>query len=122
MDDRFGDKKWLIEVIEDRTHRPIKRSRLLYRYDELNKVNFHQYFDNHPHIVLLIRTENEKIIGAYCKEAFKVGQHSTEDGIIFSCTEKIFFGPNLKNKSYKANTYDEYYIMFGNSELRIRSL
>ena len=32
------------------------------------------------------------------------------------------FGPNYSNPKYKANFYDDYYIIFGNSELRIQSL
>ena len=36
-------------------------------------------------------------------------------------TERKTFGPNKKNKSYKAITYDEFYLIFGNSELRLKT-
>jgi hypothetical protein len=44
---------------------------------------------------------------------------SDRDGLLFSLTKKEVFEPVEANK--RAVLYDEYYVIFGNSELRIKS-
>lgn len=45
---------------------------------------------------------------------------SDRDGLIISLTNRKFFTLVAENK--RAIIYDEYYLIFGNSELRIKSL
>jgi hypothetical protein len=44
---------------------------------------------------------------------------SDRDGIIFSLTQKEVFEPVDPNK--RVVVYDDYYLIFGNSELRVKS-
>jgi hypothetical protein len=92
---------------------------MLYQYDPLNKVNFHKYIDYHSHIVLLIKLKTGWTCGGYSEGAFIPRQHSNKSGLIFSLTTRECF--SLKQANKKAITYDEFYIIFGNSELRIKS-
>lgn len=92
---------------------------LLYQYDPLNKVNFHKYVDHHAHTVLLIKLKTGWICGGYSEGAFVPKQTSTKDGLLFSLTAQRYF--SLKETNKKAIQYDEFYIIFGNSELRIKS-
>ena len=115
-------KEWLIRKIEKENQKYFQRTKLLYRFDKLNKVNFHNYVDGHPHVILLVKTENNKVIGGYTKDSFLENRHSIDYGMVFSVTNMTYFERNVKNSSYKANTYDEFYLIFGNSELRIKTL
>lgn len=43
----------------------LKRTRLIYRFEPLNKVNFHKYIDDHNHIVLVVKTIFGKMVAGY---------------------------------------------------------
>ena len=46
---------------------PIKRTRLLYRFDSFNRTNPHKYIDRHPNIVLIIKTIYGKFIAGFSR-------------------------------------------------------
>jgi hypothetical protein len=52
-------------MIELNNKQRILKTKLLYKYDKINKVNFHQYVDNHPNIILLIRTASGRLVGGF---------------------------------------------------------
>jgi hypothetical protein len=69
--------------------------------------------------VLIVRLGNGYHLAAYSESAFFPKASASDVGFIMSLTkEKTFFCQEGK----RAITYDDYYIIFGNSELRIKSL
>lgn len=44
---------------------PISKTKLLYKYDALNKANFHLYIDNKKYLLCIIKTAKAVIAGYY---------------------------------------------------------
>jgi len=59
------DKEYLTEVIQSRLQSRILSTKLIYRYDTLNKVNFHKYIDGKENLVVLVKLTNEYTLGAW---------------------------------------------------------
>jgi hypothetical protein len=58
LDGEDDYKMYLTETIEHQLSMNIKRTRLLFRFDPLaTKVNIHQYIDNTPNFILIVKTE-----------------------------------------------------------------
>ena len=57
--------EWICNTFSELTHKDVKATRNLYRYDEANPVNFHSYIDNRPHLMLVVELENGRIIAGY---------------------------------------------------------
>jgi hypothetical protein len=91
----------------------IKKTSLVYCYDPLSKVNFHQYIDNVTSLLLILKTTDSMYLAAYTESAFVPKKTSSGDGIIMSLTNRKCFFPVEENR--RAVTYDDYYIIFGNS-------
>ena len=89
---------------------------LLYRCDPENKKSFHHYIDGHSNIVLLIKLQNSRVIAGYSIGALSK-EASTEGGLILSIDEEKAFSLSRNKRSL---TYDEFFLIYGNSELRIR--
>lgn len=47
--------EWLVNLMEKEKGRKIIRTHFIYKYDELNKTNFHKYIDGKENIVLLVK-------------------------------------------------------------------
>ena len=93
---------------------------MLYKYDPINTINFHQYFDGKENIVLVVKTSNGQFIAGFSEDSFKEGKHPQKDGLIISMTNKTTF--TLREVNKNATIYDKLFIIFGNSEIRIRVL
>lgn len=111
-------KRYLKEVIEKHKRMKIQRTRLIYTYDPINSTNFHKYIDEKPEIVVIIKLVNGGCVAAYSEGQFK-RETSTKDGLIISLTNREYF--TLVEKNRRAITYDDFYLIFGNSEIRLRS-
>ena len=61
-------------------------TKLIYRYDPLNKTNYHSYIDNIPHFVLVVKLKNGRLIAGYSVGPVVEGVASTEGGLILSLT------------------------------------
>ena len=48
----------------------ITKTRLLYKFDELNKANVHKYIDNKYSIVVIIKLMNGHFLAAYSEGPF----------------------------------------------------
>jgi hypothetical protein len=94
-------------------------TRLIYKYDPINPNNLHKYVDNNSQLVLVIRLVNGFCFAGYYQGAFRPGHPSDKQGLIISLTSQKYFTTTERNK--KATVYDEYYIIFGNSEIRLKS-
>jgi hypothetical protein len=96
----------------------VSSTRLLHRWDPLNKINFHKYIDEAPHLLLLVRLKNGRIVAGYSNHPIVHGCKGGDNGLLLSVTTEQVFRLRAPNK---AIFYDEYYIIFGNSELRVKS-
>jgi hypothetical protein len=85
------DKEFLTEVLQNRLKTRILSTKLIYRYDTLNKINFHKYIDGKENIVVIIKLANEYRLGAWTQGAFMPRIVSDKDGLIFSLTNKKCF-------------------------------
>ena len=68
--------------------------------DQYNTTNVHKYIDDHPHLMLLIRTEHDQLIGAYSEGCFKPKIISNHKGIIFALQAQRFFNNIRKSIIY----------------------
>jgi len=114
------EHEYIYKLVQSHTGRSIRKSHLLYKLDLLNKTNFHNYVDGHECILLIIKSLKGNIIGGYSESPFKFGVVANKDGFIFNATNKNCF--TLKTNNLRSITYDEFYIIFGNSEIRIKNL
>ena len=119
LDEEEDYREYLTELLERKARGRIKATKLLYRYDPLNKNNFHRYFDSIEHVVIVVRLANGFVMGAWSQGSFVHKVPSKKDGLLFSLTNRKAF--ELLQANTRAITYDEYYIIFGNAELRIKN-
>lgn len=100
-------------------NRSILKTKLIYRFEPLNKVNFHNYIDSCSNLVLIARTSSGNYVAAFTESPFFPKSEANDVGLLLSLTN---YGSYRCLEGKRAITYDEYYIIFGNSELRIKSL
>jgi hypothetical protein len=109
----------LKEAIENHMRLRIIKTKLIYRFDPLNKVNFHAYFDFKENLVVIARMENGYYIAGYSEGSFEPKKASQRDGLIIALNKQEVF--TLAERNKRAITYDDYFLIFGNSEIRIRA-
>ena len=111
----------IVNTLQIELKKTILKTRLLYRFDRINKVNIHEYFDGLKNIIVIVKTKSGQHIAAFSEDPFLKNHIATGKGFIFALTERKVFGLNTKNKLTKAIIYDDFYMIFGNSELRIKT-
>lgn len=89
----------------------VKETRLIYRADVLSNINFHRYIDGHPHIVFIGKTITGRLIAGYSAEPFVSGATKKGFGLLICLFNQKYFV--IKDK--KAITYDDFFMIFGNS-------
>jgi hypothetical protein len=77
------------------------------------------YIDNKENLVVVIKAASGEVFGGWSEGPFYPKMTSDRNGIIFSLTNRKCYDLAQHNK--KAISYDDYYIIFGNSEIRLRS-
>ncbi len=100
----------------------------LYRKDDKNGTSFHHYIDYKKQIVLIATMPNGQIIAGYSEPAIKPkAKVEYETGLIFGFKNRKVFTVK-REKTSKSNktvpkpyTWDEYWIIWGNADIRIRS-
>ena len=60
------------------------------------------------------------LIGAYSHEALIKGAHNKGPGLISSLTKQFTVYIEPKLPEYRTTAYNDYYIVFGNGEIRIQ--
>ena len=86
---------------------------MVWKMDPLSNVNFHKYLDEHEHLLLIVELENGHRVGGYTEAKLQPKMQSNKDGLILSISNKSSF--ELVEPNRRAVTYDNYYIIFGNS-------
>ena len=97
---------------------PIKRSRLLYRFDAFNRTNPHRYIDKQPNLVLIAKTIFGKYVAGFSKEAIDSAGNKVGFGLLLPLWNRRVFEIAANKKPV---IYDDYFIIFGNSELRLKA-
>lgn len=76
--------------------------------------------DGIDNLLLIIKMANGTYTAGFSQGRFDSKSHSSKDGLIISLTNEKTF--TLVQPNRRAITYDDFYIIFGNSELRLKSL
>jgi hypothetical protein len=69
LEDYVCYKELLKTEIEAFTHRKIYRTKLIYKFDPINKVNFHRYIDGYMNILLIVRTSSGHFLAGFSESA-----------------------------------------------------
>lgn len=112
-------KLFLKSSIEELMGFRIADTRLVYRFDPENKVNLHRYIDEKEQLVVVLKLSSFKYIAAYAEGFFKPKTPSRGEGMLVSLSNRECY--YLSEKSRKATVYDDYFLIFGNSEVRIKT-
>jgi hypothetical protein len=92
---------------------------VIYQPDPHNRTNFHLYIDNHADIVLIVKTATGQLIAGYSEDPVTSNAIvPRNNGLLLSLTNQHVF---YLHEGRRSVTYDDYYLIFGNSELRIKS-
>lgn len=92
---------------------------MIHRFDPLNAVNIHRYVDGKEQIVVIVRLVNGYCLAGYSEGSLIPKTASTKSGMLISLTNKKCYYLNEPNK--KAIVYDDFFLIFGNSEIRIKT-
>ncbi len=114
--------------MEAQINKKIRSTCLIYKRDDENPTNFHKYIDEKPHIFLLVKMYNDQIIACYSEPPFKSKSNvDYKEGFMFGLKNRRIFSrkvapTNANNRTPpRPITYDDYFLIWGNSDLRIRS-
>ncbi len=111
-------KGFMAKSIEDRLQKRIIKTRLLYHFDELNKVNIHRYIDYKYGLAGVIKLANGQFLGVFSEGPFYPKLDSKYDAIILSLSNRRVFSPLPKHQTI---TYDEQAVIFGNNDIRLKT-
>lgn len=120
----LGEKEWLLSQVREQNGGGSRMStRLLFRFDPLNSTNFHRYIDQKENLLLVVELQNGYKIGGYCRGALERGKpNMSGKGFLFSLSPNVSYLPKKEVRDKQALvTYDDYFLIFGTSELRIKS-
>lgn len=86
--------------------------------------------DNHSNLVVIVETQNHVLLAGYYSGLYTDKLNLDEEALVISLTNsKCFFLNNLKNnpkkdqkdkRSMHGMVYDKFYLIFGNSEIRLK--
>jgi hypothetical protein len=101
------------------------KTRLVYRFNEveakLGKANFHCYIDNKPNLLVLAALDNGYVVGAFTKYPLcKDHIEKPGDGFLFNVNNQVIY-PVRSDAIQPVAGYDDYFLVLGNSEFRLRS-
>lgn len=132
LESRVGEKQFLISSINDHMLGRLSSTTLLYTFSRDRKTNFHELIDNHAHLVIVIETERA-LIAAYYSGVLESAAVMDQEALILSLDRqrvvKLNSPRNFPNQPrdpretrvLRSMTYDPYYLIFGNAELRVRA-
>lgn len=67
-------------------NRSIFKTKLIYRFEPLNKVNFHNYIDGCSNLVVIARTSSGYYLAAFTESPFYPKATANDAGLLFSLT------------------------------------
>ena len=129
---RAGEKQFLISSINEHMLGKLSATALLYTFSRDKKTNFHELIDNHSNLVIVIETEHA-LVAAYYSGVLEASGVMDQEALILSLDKRRVIRlnnarnyPNVPRDPREARvirslTYDPYYLIFGNAELRVRA-
>lgn len=129
---RAGEKHFLISSINEHMLAKLSATNLLYTFSRDKKTNFHELIDNHSHLVIVIETERA-LVAAYYSGVLESTAIMDQEALILSLDrQRVIRLNNARNfpnqprdpretRVIRSVTYDPYYLIFGNAELRVRA-
>ncbi len=63
-------KEYLVATIESRYEKKIAKTKFLYQYDELNKINIHRYIDYKYGLTVIIKLSNGFYLAGFSEGPF----------------------------------------------------
>ncbi len=97
---------------------------MLYRYDALNKENFHRYIDNIEGLAFIVKTLKGVYLCGYYAGKLVPNEILNKFGLIMNLNkDQSYEGKQegLHSRFTKSMIYDDFYCIFGNAELRIKT-
>lgn len=121
------DKVCLLSHISRYARKRVVKTTLLYKFDPRNNTNVHHYVDNKRGLLCVVKTANAIIAGFYPGTLVERGILN-EGGLLVSVTNDLSFPlleqnqrPESNRITFRGMTYDTFYVIFGNAEMRIRT-
>ncbi len=81
----------MTETIQNKRNLKIQKTKLIFRDDPLNKINFHRYIDGISNLVVIVKTKKGFYIAGYTEGEFNPEKPSSGDGLLISLNNKKFF-------------------------------
>lgn len=115
-------KAWLLTQLQPFINSPSLETKLLYKLDKLNQTNFHKYIDGKMNLLVVVKLANGLIVGGYSGSPIEKDTNNTScnKGFLFSFENLTTYLPKADNQ-HPVATYDDYFLVIGNSEIRIRA-
>ena len=90
---------------------------MIYAQDVKNPINFHEYVDGVPFVLVLLKLDNGEIIGAYSEKPMdKEDKGDLENnGLLFNIDRSKYYKILEDKKIARAFMYDEHYFVIGNT-------
>lgn len=110
----------------------IEKTPLLYEFKRDKTRNFHELIDNKSNLIVILETE-KALMAAYYSGELQEKTPMLDEAMLISITNRKYYTlkkdqPNSNKKESKeakrlmrGMTYDKFYLIFGNAELRIKT-
>lgn len=106
---------WIIDRIENFMYLKVKMTKIIYKYDDQNKTNFHTYFDKKENLLAIVKLCNGTIIGGFTANPFDPDRvEKPGKGFLFNLNRSKCYMVR-DNPKLAVTTYDKFYFILGNS-------
>ena len=108
FDENEYHKEILVRHIEEKGGKKISKTRLLYRFDPLNKTDFHEYIDGIEGIALVVKSKKGFLFGAYYSGKIEPEKILNEFGLLISISNDTSYPLKEpeRNRIIRAVIYD----------------
>lgn len=110
--------QFLLEEMRTFTGKSLVATKMFHKYDPKNLNNFHTYVDGKDNFIVLVKLINNVVLGGFSAQPLEKGRSSYQ-GFLFNLTRQKTFQIRKTTKS-SVLPYDDFYFIFGNSEMRIK--
>lgn len=116
----------LVRHVEGLMKTPIKAAKMIFKYDSLNPTNFHKYIDDHRNLVCVVKLSNGNFIATFYSGVYSRGEPLISPSLIMSLSSNESYElynatTNSAVRTFRGMTYDDFFLIFGNAEMRIRA-
>jgi hypothetical protein len=100
----------------------VARTSLTYSYDPRNKSSCHDYIDSRASLLCIVKTVKGAYLASYYSGAYAEKTVMNDPGLLVSLNNGEVFRLNPQGGKItpRGMVHDKYYIIFGNSELRLK--